>query len=122
MSAKWNFALLVIVALSLLMMSGLAVSRPEMAPRDVHTGSGWFTKDGGDDPGVVDPWDISVGDDDNWDKPLPGVHGPVDAGTRVVDGSMGEAPEPESLNGHRTTAVVWLKLFFRSWKIAFSVR
>ncbi len=120
MSAKWTFALLVIVALSLMLFSGSAVSRSEMAPRDAGTGSGYVTQDGGDGPDVVEPGDGAIGDDDNWDKPLPGVHGPVDAETRVVDGWTGETPGAVAGEDGRT--VVWLRLLFRSWVVAFSVR
>jgi hypothetical protein len=114
MSAKWVFALLVIVALSLLLMSGSALSRPEMAPRDADTGAGWVTQDGDDIPDIIDG-DGSVGDDDNWDKPDVDVHGPSDAEVRGDDGWMEGAPESKPEDDRRISALVWLRLLLRAW-------
>ncbi len=121
MSAKWTFALLVIVALSLMLFAGSAVSRSEMAPRDAGTGMGFVTQDDSDGPDDFEPGDGAFGDDDNWDKPLPGVHGPVNAEAHVVDGWTGDTPDVRSDDG-RGAVVVWISLLFRSVALSFSVR
>ncbi|MFH1501809.1 MAG: hypothetical protein ABIG03_02050 [Candidatus Eisenbacteria bacterium] len=115
MSTKWAYALLVIVALSLLLMSGSALSRPEMAPRDEGAGLGWVTQDDDDGPDIGDPGDGAVGDDDNWDKPGVDVHGPSNAELRVDDVWTGgtEDSKPEDLA--RSAALVWLRFLLRAW-------
>ncbi len=121
MSAKWTFALLVIVALSLMLFTGSAVSRSEMSPRDAGTALGYVTHDDGDGPDDFEPGDGAIGDDDNWDKPLPDVHGTMDAGARVVDGWNGETPDARYHRG-RQTIVIWVDLIFRSLALSFSMR
>jgi hypothetical protein len=115
MSARRATALLMIVALSLLLASGSALSRPEIAPRDGFDGSNIVTKDDDVGPDDFDPGDGAVGDDDNWDKPMPGVHGPVDAMAGAGDGLEGETcgTKPEDVRG--LTALIWMGLLFSLW-------
>ncbi len=114
MSAKWFFALLVIVALSLLLMSGPALSRPEMTPRDADTGSDWVTQDDDDIPDIPDG-DGAIGDDDNWDKPDVDVKGPSNAEVRGDDGWMEGSPDSKPEDGGRISALVWLRLLLQAW-------
>ncbi|MBD3347931.1 MAG: hypothetical protein GF400_01895 [Candidatus Eisenbacteria bacterium] len=115
MSAKRATALLVIVALSLLLASGSALSRPEMAPRDVDTGTGLVTQGDGDGPDSVDPGTGVPGDDDNWDKPSTDGHGPTDAVVRADGGWIDEGSGSRLPDVDEELAMLWLKLLLRLW-------
>jgi len=113
MSAKRALALLVIVALSLLLASGSAMSRPDTTPRDVGTaGSGVVTLDDVDGPDVIDPGDGAIGDDDNWDKPAPGVHAPVDRMGEVDGGWLDEDSSGKPLGFSDVLSTIWLRILF----------
>lgn len=122
MSAKWAAALLVIVVLGLLMVSGSALSRSEMTPRDAGTGPGWVTQDGDGGPDDFDPGDGAVGDDDNWDKPTVPEDGPMDAEGRGVNVWTDESPDLKSEDARLVTVAVWMRLLFVSVRVTMCVR
>jgi hypothetical protein len=100
-----------------LVMSGPAVSRSEMAPRDVDTSHDWVTQDDSDVPDGWEDGDGAVvqGDDDNWDKPHVDTHGPSSSELRGTDAWTGDPVDSKLEAEARVALSVFLRLLLLRW-------
>ena len=122
MSARCVFTLLVVVVLSLLLTSGSALSRPDGSLRDAYVRLGQVGTDGGDDPDFTDPGGFAPGDDDLWDKPVPGDVDSKTADVLGADGRSGVLFSSERSEERSARMAIWLRLVFRSWVIIVGAR
>jgi hypothetical protein len=116
MSARCVLTLLVVVVLSLLLlMYGPALARPVTGPLDASGRAGLHVK-GGADPDDVNPDGvITTGDDDNWDRPVPGEPHCADAlASAGRQWSVVPDRDPEPLEV-KFALHPWL--FFRAWAV-----
>lgn len=115
MSARCAFTLLVVVALSLLLASGSALSRPSSVREHPLVTTGQIWTQGNDEPDEPGAGGMTPGDDDVWDKPVPGD---VDSKTVDVPGVDGRTYVTFSSErpGERSARMaIWLRLLLRNW-------
>lgn len=122
MSARCVFTLLVVVALSLFLTTGPALSRPDLSPRDASVRIGQVGTGGGDGPDYSDPGGFMPGDDDVWDKPVPSDVDSKFADVFGVDGRTLDAFSSERSVERRARMAIWLRLVLRSWVIVVGAR
>jgi hypothetical protein len=122
MSARCVFTLLVVVALSLLLTTGSALSRPDLSPRDACVRLGEVGTGTGGGPDNSDPGGFTPGDDDVWDKPIPGDADSKFADVFGVDGRTGNSFSSERSVQRYARMAIWLRLVLRSWVIVVGTR
>ena len=125
MSTRCGFTLLVVTALSLFLLNGLALSRSEVPRMEEHQ---WVPNHGphGDDPDEPPVPDGTItGDDDNWDRPV-GPRTPETA--EVFEGNGGRGRTAGSnlrqIDVERLKIVfrVQLRMLLRNWNLIFVAR
>lgn len=123
MSARCVFTLLVVVVLSLLLASGSALSRPGPGRDDALEFLGIIDGEGSGDPDNTDPGGgYMPGDDDVWDKPVPGSIDSKTAGLPGVGGRTQVAFSSDRPSERSARMAVWLQLLLRNWIFFIGVR
>lgn len=116
MSARCVLTLLVVVVLSLLLASGSALSRPSVGPRDAYERLVVVDAEGNGGPDNTDPGGgYTPGDDDLWDRPVPGDIDSKTVDVLGVDGRAHAAFSSERPGERSARMAIWLRLLLRNW-------